>query len=180
MQNLFSRRPALLGAILAFVGISALPLLACLLPIEPAHAQTQYQFPTTPWGGFAPAVVECGVAKAVNANAATTDTAAIAISVPTSTYYIDKIWYSNASISLSTATAGVFTGAGGTGVTVVTDAALSGLTGQAVNVAASAISPTIASTTEAFNVGTLYFRIGTAQGAAATLDVRIYCRPAYG
>ena len=162
----------------ALFGIAALPFLALTLPIEPLRAQTTMQFPTAPWGGFAPAVVECGGAKAVNANAATTDTA-VAISVPSSTYYIEKIWYSNAPVSLSTATAGVFTGAGGTGVTVVTDAALSGLTGQAVNVAASAISPTIASTTEAFNVSTLYFRIGTAQGAAATLDVRIYCRAAY-
>lgn len=166
MRNLLTR--ALAGA----------AILACVA--TGARAQTQMQFPTAPWGGFAPGVVECGVAKAVNANAATTDTAAIPISVPSSTYYIEKIWYSNASTSLTTATAGVFTLAGGTGVTVVTDAALSGLTAAAVGATGSAISPTIASTTEAFNVSTLYFRIGTAQGAAATLDVRIYCRPAYG
>lgn len=157
---------------------------AILLLAGPLRAQTLHQFDTTPWAGFAPGRVQCGSALGVNANAGTTDTA-VQIAVPSvlnggGSYFIDKIIYTNASVSLSTATAGWFTAAGGTGVTIVTDAALSGLTAAALNAAGSAISPTLAATTEAYNLTQIYLRVGTAQGAPATFDARVYCIPLYG
>ena len=74
----------------------------------------------------------------------------------------------NASISLTTAAAGLFTApsAGGTGI--VANAALSALTGPTV-----VSERTVAST--AVQTGqNLYFNVGTAQGAAATGDVYVY------
>lgn len=90
------------------------------------------------------------------------------------TYNIQQIQYNNPSTSLTTATAGVFSAAAAGGVTIVTSAALSGLTSTAVNAAGSLVIPTLANTTTAYNKTDLYFRIGTAQGAAATLDVYIF------
>ncbi len=157
---------------------------ALMLASGVAAAQTQMQFPTSPWEGFAPSVVQCGTAKAVNANSANTDTA-ITIAVPSvvgggGLYVLDAVVLTNASISLTTATGGLFTAAGGTGTTLVSNAALSGLTAAAANAAGSRLSMTIAATSTALNASTLYFRIGTAQGAAATVDVRLYCRALYG
>ena len=152
----------------------------------PALAQTQSQFETTPWRGYAPAVVQCGQKFGINANAGTTDTA-IPITVPSllsggGTYYLEKVVLSNASVSLTTATAGVFTAASGGGTALASDQALSTLTHAALNAAGSAFSMTLATgaTTGALNASTLYFRVGTAQGAAATVDARFYCRPAFG
>jgi hypothetical protein len=90
------------------------------------------------------------------------------------TYNIQQVQYNNPSTSLTTATAGVFSAVSAGGVTIVTSAALSGLTSTAVNAAGSLLIPALANTTTAYNQANLYFRIGTAQGAAATLDVYIF------
>jgi hypothetical protein len=89
-------------------------------------------------------------------------------------YRVTRIVYDSASVSLTTATAGVFSQTGGGGVTIVTSAALSGLTAAAVNSAGSSVSPAIANATTLYDLTALFFRIGTAQGAAARLDVYIY------
>ena len=89
-------------------------------------------------------------------------------------YRVTRILYDNASISLTTATAGVFSQNGGGGVTIVTSAALSGLTAAAINSAGSGATPTIANATTLFDLQQLFFRIGTAQGAAARLDVYFF------
>lgn len=161
-------------------------LLAAVMAPASGRAQTLQQFETSPWNGYAPAVVQCGSTLGVNANAATSDNA-VQISVPSlfnagGSYYLEKVVLSNASVSLTTATAGVFTATGGGGTALASDQALSTLTAAALNSAGSAYSMTLATgaTTGALNAGTLYFRIGTAQGAAATVDARFYCRPAYG
>ena len=76
--------------------------------------------------------------------------------------------FTNASVSLSSAAAGLFTApsAGGTGV--VANAALSALTGSTI-----VSQRTVAST--AIQTGqNLYLNVGTAQGAAATMDVYVY------
>lgn len=158
-------------------------VLACLLLPGRSHAETMIQFYTTPWSGFAPAVVQCGQAFSVNVNA-TGDTV-VPISVPSlinggGSYYIDKIILANASVSLTTAQAGFFTAASAGGVAIVSNGALSTLTAAALNAAGSAYAPPIAATTEALNLSQIYFNVGTAQGAAATMDLRVYCRPAYG
>jgi hypothetical protein len=86
----------------------------------------------------------------------------------TNSYSVSNVIFTNASISLTTAAAGVFTApsAGGTGI--VANAALSALTGSTV-----VSQRTVAST--ALQTGpNLYVNVGTAQGAAATMDVYVY------
>ena len=86
----------------------------------------------------------------------------------TSSYSISNVIFTNASISLSTAAAGLFTAlaAGGTGI--VANAALSGL------MAASVVSQRMVASTAAQAGQNLYFNVATAQGAAATCDVFVY------
>lgn len=156
-------------------------LFALLLPIA-AEAQTQFQFQTTPWQAYAPGSVQCG--QAFGVSLAATGDKIIPISAPSvlnggGSYYIDKVIYANANVSLSSAAAGIFTAAGATGVTVVANGVLSTLTAAALNAAGSAYSPTVAATTEAFNLSQVYFNVGTSQ-SGATVDVRIYCKPLYG
>jgi hypothetical protein len=86
----------------------------------------------------------------------------------TTNYSVSNVIFTNASTSLTTALAGVFTapGAGGTGI--VANAALSALTASTV-----VSQRTVAST--AVQTGqNLYVNVGTAQGAAATMDVFVY------
>lgn len=103
-----------------------------------------------------------------NLNSATTDTAVTLLS---GRYIIDKVTVDAASLSLTTATGGVFTAAGGGGTTIAADQALAALTASTKfkNLTLQAIAGT-----DVFTVGTLYLRCGTAQGAAATANVRIF------
>jgi len=86
----------------------------------------------------------------------------------TNSYSVLSVIFTNASVSLTTAAAGVFTApnAGGTGI--VANAALSALTGSTI-----VSQRTVAATT--LQTGpNLYVNVGTAQGAAATMDVYVY------
>ncbi len=152
------------------------------------QAQVQQQFPTTPWNSFAPARVQCGVLRGANFNI-TTDQA-IPISVPTATYMIDSIDISAPSVSLTTAQGGFYTGAGKTGIAVVAATqAYTSLTTNAANTTGNAMQATLATagnTTEfagyqqTARIQTLYFSLTTGQGAAATGNIRVYCRPHFG
>jgi len=86
----------------------------------------------------------------------------------TGRYSVTNVIFTNASVSLTTAAAGLFTApsAGGTGI--VANAALSALTGSTV-VSARTVASTAAQTGQ-----NLYLNVGTAQGAAATMDVFVY------
>lgn len=107
-----------------------------------------------------------GVATGVSVNA-TGDQAVIAINNSTN-YSISNVVFTNASISLSSAAAGLFTAPSAGGSGIVANAALSGLTGSTV-----VSQRTVAST--AIQTGqNLYLNVGTAQGAAATMDVYVY------
>lgn len=88
-------------------------------------------------------------------------------------FVVEGLLLNNASVSLTTATAGLFTAVAAGGVTLVTSAALSTLTAAAVGSAGSSLSMTIAATSTLLSQTSLYFRVGTAQGAAATVDVYI-------
>lgn len=164
--------------------------LAALVLVAGAHlasAQTQMQFPTTPWGGYAPGSIQCG--ELLGANMNSTADQAIPISVPSATWVLDSIWVSNPSISLTTAAGGFYTGASKSGVTVVaSNQAYSTLTTNTANTTGNAFAVTIATAgaTTDFNgygqasqISTLYFSLTTAQGAAATADIRVRCRPLY-
>ena len=86
----------------------------------------------------------------------------------TGSYSVSNVIFTNASTSLTTALAGVFTApsAGGTGI--VANAALSALTGATV------VSQRTVASTAALSGPNLYVNVGTAQGAAATMDVFVY------
>lgn len=89
-----------------------------------------------------------------------------------SNFMITRIIYNNASISLTTATAGVFTATAAGGTTIVTSAALSALT-AAANGLQSVPALAANALLNYYTLTNMYFRIGTAQGAAATLDVYV-------
>ena len=86
----------------------------------------------------------------------------------TGSYSVSNVIFTNASTSLTTALAGLFTApsAGGTGI--VANAALSALTGSTV------VSQRTVASTAAQTGQNLYVNVGTAQGAAATMDVYVY------
>ena len=88
--------------------------------------------------------------------------------VNTTNYSVSNVIFTNASTSLTTAAAGLFTApsAGGTGI--VANAALSALTGATV------VSQRTVASTAAQTGQNLYVNVGTAQGAAATMDVYVY------
>ena len=85
-----------------------------------------------------------------------------------SNWSVSNVVFTNASISLTTAAAGVFTAPAAAGTAIVANAALSALTGSTI-----VSQRTVAST--AIQTGqNLYINVGTAQGAAATMDVYVY------
>lgn len=106
------------------------------------------------------------VATGVNVNA-TGDQATLPI-INSTNYSVSNVVFTNASISLTTAYAGLFTApsAGGTGI--VANAALSALTGSTV------VSQRTVASTATQSAQNLYLNVGTAQGAAATMDVYVY------
>ena len=103
--------------------------------------------------------------QSVNVNA-TGDT--VLPILDTGSYSVSNVIFTNASTSLTTALAGVFTApnAGGTGI--VANAALSALTGATV------VSQRTVASTATQTGQNLYVNVGTAQGAAATMDVFVY------
>lgn len=112
-------------------------------------------------------------AKGVSVNGTNTDQATVTI--PYTKYIVRKITLTNPSSSLgatSTATIGVFTGAGGTGTTVVTAATVLGVT------AATKFADLIlAVTADTLTSSTLTIRTGVAQGSAITCDFYIIVDP---
>jgi hypothetical protein len=115
----------------------------------------------------------------VNFNSANTDTA-ITITPPAgvSNYKINGVIIANASASLTTATAGLFTATGGGGTAIMTGGSAitvsSGSANTNNNVQFLSVNNAV---TQSFSLSTLYFRVGTAQGSAATGSVIIYIWP---
>lgn len=124
-------------------------------------------------------VVLGGLATGVNLNSGNTDTA-ITINSPTPNYRINAVLVVNTgtTASLTTVTAGLFTTTGGGGLALAANQALAAITANAVNTDANALSltATVGIRTK-INSTTLQFRVGTAQGAAATGDVYVYIQP---
>lgn len=117
--------------------------------------------------------------RGVNFNSANTDNA-IDITLPTgyTRYIVAAVRISHASHDLSTATAGLFTAAAAAGVAIVAggSAITVSATADATNNNAQAM--TVANSgTESYTAARLYFRVGTAEGAAATGDVTVFIVP---
>lgn len=85
----------------------------------------------------------------------------------TTSYSVSNVIFTNASVSLSSAAAGLFTAPGASGA-IVSNAALSALT------SASVVSQRTVASTAAQTGQNLYLNVGTPQGAAATMDVFVY------
>jgi len=121
------------------------------------------------------------VATGVNFNSSGDTAIALALPPLSTRYLVDSVRVSNASHSLVTATAGVFTGAGGTGTAIVTGASAITVSATADATNNNAQSFTVNNKdTESYTIAsypTLYFRIGTAEGVAATADVTITITP---
>ena len=106
------------------------------------------------------------VATGVNVNA-TGDQATLQI-INSTNYSVSNVVFTNASTSLTTAAAGLFTAPSAGGTAIVANAALSGLT------ASSVVSQRTVASTATQSAQNLYLNVGTAQGAAATMDVYVY------
>lgn len=112
-------------------------------------------------------------AVGVNFNAGNTDTA-IPITLPSgfTRYRVVGVVIDGASQTLTTATCGLFTAAGAGGVAIVAS-------GSAITVSTASentnnnqmVLALVNSNTTSFNAATLYFRVQTPQGAAATANV---------
>lgn len=116
-------------------------------------------------------VSKLGIARNVKTDTASTDAAFVPI--PANRYIVTDVIAHNAlGGSSASATVSVRGGAGGTGTSVVADAALTGHTGATVvtkrTLAATATTPVITD-------DGLYIRVGTASGVAGTTcDFDIY------
>jgi len=106
------------------------------------------------------------VATGVNVNA-TGDQAVLQINNSTN-YSVSNVVFTNASVSLTTAAAGLFTAPSAGGTAIVSNAALSALTGSTV------VSQRTVASTATQSAQNLYLNVGTAQGATATMDVYVY------
>jgi hypothetical protein len=81
---------------------------------------------------------------------------------------VSNVVFTNGSINLTTAEAGVFTAPSAGGTAIVADAILSGLS------ASSVVSQRTVASTAAQTGDNLYVNVSVAQGAAATMDVFVY------
>lgn len=119
-------------------------------------------YPSAPEGKYS--------VRAVNFNSATTDTSvAVNLPVGTTLWRLDQIAISNASHTLTTATIGVFTGAGGTGTTLLADSAVTVATATVGGANSAQVLSGVATVNT--NATTIFVRIGTPEGAASTADV---------
>lgn len=116
------------------------------------------------------------VAKRVRTDTASTDAAVVNVPFTGSGYTVRRVTVYNAQGgSSASATLSVRGSAGGTGTSIVADAALTGVTGATVvsdrTVAATGVTPIVTDPN-------LYIRIGTASGVTGTsVDVVIVYEP---
>lgn len=113
--------------------------------------------------------------KSVNFNSANTDNV-LPITLPPGA----TIWRCNggnvfnASSVITTATIGLFTGAGGTGITIGSNQTVT-ISSIAPNTNGNTYTATILNAgTEAYNLASIFLRVGTAQGTPVTADVTIF------
>jgi hypothetical protein len=111
----------------------------------------------------------------INFNSANTDNA-IPITLPAGAvaYRVAGLRIGNASASISTATFGLFSAAAAAGTAIFAAGQAITVTTASANTNNNAMTVTPANqNTQFYNFTTLFFRVGTAQGSAATADVTI-------
>lgn len=115
----------------------------------------------------------------VNFNSANSDNA-ISVSLPSgfTRYRVSNVMISHASGALTTATCSVWTGTGGTGTNIVAAATAITVSTASENTNNNTQNLTIVNSgTISFTASTLYFRVQTPQGSAATADVMLVVIP---
>lgn len=136
----------------------------------------------TPGGHYVPSLAVVGElvfrASGVNLNSVGDTAFALALPGGVTRYQVRGIQLINPSTSITTAQAAVYTGSGGGGVAVASPQALSALTNNSDATSGNGMTMTLALPSATFfNDGTLYFRVTTPQGGAATCDVAIQISP---
>lgn len=111
-----------------------------------------------------------GSYQGVNLNSATTDHA-IPMPAGVKQYMVTDCILTNVTVSLTSATGGLFTSTGGGGTALAANQALSALTGTATQALKMTMAAAAGNTR--LTAGTLQWRTGTAQGVAATGDVYV-------
>lgn len=91
-------------------------------------------------------------------------------------YQVQGLKLTHPSATGSTATVGAFTGAGGTGATLINNTAVA-FTSTAENTAGNLTNFAAASATASFNATTIFIRTGTAAGGAQTCDATLIVFP---
>lgn len=104
----------------------------------------------------------------LNLNSANTDTA---FSIASGRYLIDKVIIESPSAAVTTATLGLFTAAGGGGVSLCANQALAGALTATTKIM-NLVKQAIVDTDERTNT-VLYARVGTAEGAARTANLQL-------
>ncbi len=120
-----------------------------------------------------------GTADAVNFNSGNTDTT-VTINVPAGVtrYRIHSITISGASHDISTATCGVFTSSGAGGTAIVTSGTTITVTATAESTNNNMQTLTVNNqSTLSYSNTSLFFRVQTAEGAAATANVHFFIQP---
>jgi hypothetical protein len=134
-------------------------------------------------GGFAaPKMAEVASytvsAKGVSANLVADTPVLIPLPPGFTRYRVARVTLLAPSVSLTAAQAALYNAVSGGGVAICSPQALSGLTSSSPATAGNAIDLTLAlAAATFFTATTLYFRITTAQGAAATVDVILHIQP---
>ncbi len=130
------------------------------------------------WTIIGQAAVPRLILPSVNANSIADNSIVVRLPSGFTRYRVTRITALNPSTSLTLAAAAVYTAATAGGVAIASPQALSGLTTGTANTAGNAIDLTLALAAPTFfTAATLYFRITTAQGSAATVDVVIEIQP---
>lgn len=117
--------------------------------------------------------------RTVNFNPSVTVDVTISIPLPvgSSRYIVERVQLANASANISTAKVNLFTGAGGTGTAIVGSSTAVTVTTSASDTANNTQALTINSgDTISYNDTSLFFRITTPQGSAATADVILFIK----
>jgi hypothetical protein len=129
--------------------------------------------------GVAPSAVPY-LLKATGINANSVADTLISVPLPSgfTKYRVNAVTAFNPLIPLGTAHAAVYTAAGAGGATVCSPQSLSSLSTSSANTNGNAVDLNLAAAVATFfTAGSLYFRITTAQGTAATVDAAIEIKP---
>lgn len=123
----------------------------------------------------------CVIAKGINIDANLVGDTAIPVVLPRGAtrwrLFAALCINRGTTVSLTTARLGLFTAPAAGGLTIAVDQALSSLQTNADDTAQGLLSLSLSNTSVRFTAGTVYCKVGTAQGASAAVDIYVYGYP---